>query len=185
MTRRVCLHSDCDKRLQSNNASGWCQAHRSSGERRANDAEYRERANSYARLQYQTNADYRARHNTRVRERRSRYTDDYRAKQSARLRERRATDPDYRERSNAKGRERYHRLGGKGYQRNRRALDGKQANLCALCGDRMYDDVTVDHIVPVSDGGGHEIENLQAVHRGCNSRKKDGYDIFAVNGVIP
>jgi 5-methylcytosine-specific restriction endonuclease McrA len=40
---------------------------------------------------------------------------------------------------------------------------------CRDCGATA--DLTVDHIVPVARGGGHERHNLQVLCRPCNSRK--------------
>jgi hypothetical protein len=55
--------------------------------------------------------------------------------------------------------------------------------MCALCGSGVdlslragRHQPTLDHIVPQSKGGGHERENLQLAHRGCNSRKRDKCD---------
>lgn len=50
---------------------------------------------------------------------------------------------------------------------------------CQICGDPVDLDLqtpkrlkaTLDHIVPVSRGGGDERANLQLAHFGCNSRK--------------
>jgi 5-methylcytosine-specific restriction endonuclease McrA len=43
---------------------------------------------------------------------------------------------------------------------------------CGICGEGiLYAEMTVDHIVPISKGGQHRLDNLQAAHRGCNSRK--------------
>ena len=181
MPNQVCLHSQCNKRLRSDNRSGWCYKHHGSTERYRSDTDYRARIVDRVNASYASNPDLRLAHNARTRYRRAN-EDGFRERINNGLRARYATDPDYREIAKARSRERYHRLGGKGYQRNRRALDGKQANLCAACGSRMYDDVTVDHIYPVALGGGSEISNLQAVHSRCNSRKRDRYDLFAVNG---
>ena len=48
---------------------------------------------------------------------------------------------------------------------------GKLAPLCALCGQpiKKADDLSQDHIVPVSKGGKTEIENLQMTHKKCNN----------------
>lgn len=48
---------------------------------------------------------------------------------------------------------------------------GKLAPLCALCGQpiKMADDLTQDHILPVSMGGKTELENLQMAHKKCNN----------------
>ena len=40
---------------------------------------------------------------------------------------------------------------------------------CLSCGTEAQ--LTVDHIVPVARGGGHELSNLQTLCRSCNSRK--------------
>lgn len=46
---------------------------------------------------------------------------------------------------------------------------------CAICGKkiRTFDDLTVDHIIPLSKGGKNEIENCQLAHKRCNSIKSD------------
>lgn len=55
----------------------------------------------------------------------------------------------------------------------------KQGGKCALCGFRMLNvnkgdrGVTIDHIVPQSKGGSHDIENLQAACSKCNRSKGD------------
>ena len=48
---------------------------------------------------------------------------------------------------------------------------GKLAPLCALCGQpiKKADDLTQDHILPVSMGGKTELENLQVAHKRCNN----------------
>ena len=49
----------------------------------------------------------------------------------------------------------------------------EQDNCCAICGREFTDDdpPTRDHIIPVVKGGGLTRENVQALHRSCNSRK--------------
>ena len=42
---------------------------------------------------------------------------------------------------------------------------------CSFCGST--EDLTVDHIIPVSRGGTNDLENLQPLCRSCNSYKKD------------
>lgn len=46
---------------------------------------------------------------------------------------------------------------------------------CAICGKRIKDfnDLTVDHIVPLAKGGKNVIENCQLAHLSCNSEKHD------------
>jgi len=51
----------------------------------------------------------------------------------------------------------------------------RHGRYCAICGKKIHslDDLTVDHIIPLSKGGKNEIENCQLAHRKCNSMKKD------------
>ncbi len=46
---------------------------------------------------------------------------------------------------------------------------------CAICGKRIkdFDNLTVDHIVPVAKGGQNVIENCQLAHKDCNGEKRD------------
>ena len=209
MTQKTCPHSECDRVLRSDNRRGWCHRHATSAERYKADREYREALLAWWRDRCRTDPEYRERKNARNRDYyhqrqqdpnhretlNARRRDDYRKsmqdpkKRDARntrirerSRERRANDPEYRKRLNAQTRDRVSRMGGRGYRRLSRRLDADQDNLCRYCGERMHDDVTVDHIYPVHLGGGDEIENLQAVHSACNSRKRARYDIFAMAG---
>lgn len=51
----------------------------------------------------------------------------------------------------------------------------KNGKRCAICGKRIrsLDDLSVDHIVPVSRGGKNIIENCQLTHAKCNNDKSD------------
>jgi hypothetical protein len=51
----------------------------------------------------------------------------------------------------------------------RREVYERDGWACRHCGGT--DDLTLDHVVPRSRGGGDEIENLQTLCRPCNSRK--------------
>ena len=42
---------------------------------------------------------------------------------------------------------------------------------CGICREPITSDYEIDHIIPVSKGGRHELSNLQAAHRPCNRRK--------------
>lgn len=51
-----------------------------------------------------------------------------------------------------------------------RELKALYASACAFCSSK--DDITMDHIIPISRGGNHSIGNIQPLCRKCNSRKK-------------
>lgn len=51
----------------------------------------------------------------------------------------------------------------------RRLVLERDAYRCKLC--ESYFDLTVDHILPESKGGGLELSNLQTLCRSCNSKK--------------
>lgn len=44
---------------------------------------------------------------------------------------------------------------------------------CGLCGLPLGDDITVDHLTPVAQGGVYELHNLTLAHKSCNSSKND------------
>jgi len=47
---------------------------------------------------------------------------------------------------------------------------------CHLCGKKVVrSEATMDHIVPVSQGGEHSLANVALAHRSCNSGKRDRY----------
>ena len=48
----------------------------------------------------------------------------------------------------------------------------RDRGICADCGEYLeYERFTVDHIIPVSKGGGDDLHNLQVMCRPCNSSK--------------
>jgi 5-methylcytosine-specific restriction endonuclease McrA len=49
------------------------------------------------------------------------------------------------------------------------------ANGCRACG--TMNDLTVDHIVSISNGGTDNKENLQVLCRGCNTKKMHDHDL--------
>jgi 5-methylcytosine-specific restriction endonuclease McrA len=44
---------------------------------------------------------------------------------------------------------------------------------CYLCGHELGEDTHLDHVVPLSRGGGHCMANLRPTHATCNLRKGD------------
>lgn len=59
------------------------------------------------------------------------------------------------------------KIDGKAWGEKLKALGGK----CLECG--TTDDITIDHIIPLSVGGSNHITNLQPLCRVCNSRKNN------------
>lgn len=51
------------------------------------------------------------------------------------------------------------------------ALIERDGYTCAECG--AFENLTIDHIVPVSKGGSDDLDNLRFLCRGCNSKKGD------------
>lgn len=54
----------------------------------------------------------------------------------------------------------------------RHEVIARDGHRCLACG--ATEDLTVDHIKHQSRGGGHEVENLRALCRSCNSRRGTG-----------
>ena len=51
----------------------------------------------------------------------------------------------------------------------------KYGNRCAICGKKIrnFEDLTVDHIIPLDKGGRKVIENCQLAHKACNAAKSN------------
>lgn len=49
----------------------------------------------------------------------------------------------------------------------------KQKNICGICKKLLTKEKEIDHIIPLSKGGKHEISNLQWTHRFCNRSKSN------------
>jgi 5-methylcytosine-specific restriction endonuclease McrA len=53
----------------------------------------------------------------------------------------------------------------------------RDAGICHLCGDLVERhglgslSATMDHVIPVTKGGHHTLENVKLAHRSCNTRK--------------
>lgn len=63
------------------------------------------------------------------------------------------------------------------YAKNREYLKKTNVWACGLCGHRIKKkDLTVDHIIPLSRGGTHELTNLRLVHAKCNIIKGSDLD---------
>jgi 5-methylcytosine-specific restriction endonuclease McrA len=53
-----------------------------------------------------------------------------------------------------------------------RVVYERDQGLCQICLEPIpFDDMTLDHIIPLSRGGEHTYENVQTAHLSCNCRK--------------
>lgn len=56
----------------------------------------------------------------------------------------------------------------------RKIIYNKSNGCCELCGKRLlFEEITLDHIVPLSMGGADDMENLQASCYACNQFKSN------------
>lgn len=56
-----------------------------------------------------------------------------------------------------------------GWTRTRKLVLLRSRGICAICGTPGA--TQVDHRIPLSRGGSHDIENLRAVHKDCHHKK--------------
>jgi 5-methylcytosine-specific restriction endonuclease McrA len=55
---------------------------------------------------------------------------------------------------------------------NRKEVYLKDGMICGICGGHLeMSDFTIDHIIPISKGGGHVFGNVHSAHRICNIRR--------------
>ena len=52
-------------------------------------------------------------------------------------------------------------------------MSGYQGNICFYCGELLYDDIHVDHVLPRQVLNHDEVWNLVLTHRDCNLLKSD------------
>jgi hypothetical protein len=51
---------------------------------------------------------------------------------------------------------------------------------CSICDNPLLDEITIDHIIPVDEGGETILSNLQPAHRGCNSSKHSNFQVISL-----
>jgi 5-methylcytosine-specific restriction endonuclease McrA len=65
----------------------------------------------------------------------------------------------------------------------RQQIFARDKNRCADCRRSFpVDQLTIDHIIPISKGGGVKSKNLQAMCQPCNVAKGDRFPIAARSG---
>lgn len=58
------------------------------------------------------------------------------------------------------------------YQEARRIVYSRYHGKCAICGEPLaFEEMTIDHIVPASRGGGMDFANMQCACDSCNCMK--------------
>ena len=138
---------------------------------RADDPEYRDRIRRQWRAHYRSNDDYRER--KRAAGRALHRDPDYKKRRNAIRRTRYASDPEFRAAKCADNRRRVL----KRRQTTFRQLIAEQGGVCGICGHGITDGapVHIDHIQPLSRGGRHDFDNLQAAHATCNIKARDSW----------
>jgi 5-methylcytosine-specific restriction endonuclease McrA len=123
-------------------------------------------------------------------DRQRRSTESYRQRENELSRERYATDVRYREAKLSRARSRNQNVRAKhlGLPELKLQVDlvdflmNRDGPSCALCGNFVDISTTerrwrpsVDHVIPLSKGGAHTLDNLQLAHYRCNSSKRADY----------
>lgn len=63
-------------------------------------------------------------------------------------------------------------MNGHTLKRRRRQLREKYGDTCWICGDTIEEGQwSIDHLIPLSRGGGHGLKNLRVAHKLCNERR--------------
>lgn len=85
-------------------------------------------------------------------------------------------DPDYQARCKAKKIRRKRAINGSKVEPvNREVVAARDGWRCAICGKRVTRKTwSLDHVVPLAQGGDHGYHNLVLAHRRCNSRRGPG-----------
>jgi len=102
------------------------------------------------------------------------YLADHRDEIMEQMRERRRANPLVHRNSNHKYRARKKGNGGSVTRQELDALSLAQAGVCAYCKfQHRPDDLTIDHIIPLDQGGPHEIKNICFACGVCNFNKSN------------
>ena len=76
---------------------------------------------------------------------------------------------------------RTHTMNSKKVRKVKSKLLLRQGLTCALCQAIMSEhEVSIDHILPISKGGGSTICNMQLAHKKCNNKKSETNAIVTI-----
>ena len=64
-------------------------------------------------------------------------------------------------------------------EQDRQNIYARDNNACLKCGST--DNLTIDHVVPVSKGGKNEYSNYQTLCWRCNNKKRDEIADYRIN----
>lgn len=135
------------------------------------DAEYSRRYRAEHREQIrEKNRAYREAHREDVDTNARAYREAHRAELSAKSRAYRAANPDKKRAFNARRRELVRAASGSYTDAQWTALCAWFGNVCLGCGSSGP--LTADHVVALTAGGSHNIDNIQPLCAACNSSKK-------------
>ncbi len=57
-------------------------------------------------------------------------------------------------------------------QTKRKKIYDSENGICYLCGKKvLFNEMTIDHVIPKSKGGSNSLENLKPTHKKCNLLK--------------
>jgi 5-methylcytosine-specific restriction endonuclease McrA len=112
---------------------------------------------------------YRERNVQAVRTREKRYSDEHKEDRASQRKAYRKSHPE-KERAWRRKKDAARRgNGGEFNEADWVVLLNEYGGKCLSCGD--IDDLTLDHVIPLSGGGKHEYSNAQPLCRSCNSKK--------------
>ena len=58
------------------------------------------------------------------------------------------------------------------YKKEKKLLLQRDGDNCFYCGEPMYDDISLEHLIPLSAGGKNTLGNMVLAHKQCNNDVK-------------
>lgn len=56
------------------------------------------------------------------------------------------------------------------YKKEKRAIIKRDGQACFCCGDLLGDDITLEHLIPLNQGGQNNLYNMVLMHEECNNK---------------
>jgi len=54
------------------------------------------------------------------------------------------------------------------YRKEKRKLLERDGDICFLCGLKLFEDITIEHLIALASGGKNSLDNMVLMHRKCN-----------------